>query len=177
MDLVLRAIAIYLFLLVLVRLTGQRTLSELSTFDFILLLIVSEAVQNSLVNDDHSLVSGFIVVLTLVLVDLGLSMIKSRWWRAEEVAEGAPVVLVDQGRLLDDRLHKTLVTQDDILQAARVTQGLERIDQIKYAVLETSGGISIIPASRPEQEGLDERIERALQRVLDKQRDNHAGSA
>jgi uncharacterized membrane protein YcaP (DUF421 family) len=116
-------------------------------------------------------------VLTLVLVDLGLSMIKSRWWRAEEVAEGAPVVLVDQGRLLDDRLHKTLVTQDDILQAARVTQGLERIDQIKYAVLETSGGISIIPASRPEQEGLDERIERALQRVLDKQRDNHAGSA
>ena len=166
MDLVLRSIAIYVFLLVLVRLTGQRTLSELSTFDFVLLLIVSEAVQNALVNDDRSLVSGMIVVLTLVLLDLGLSILKSRSRRLEDVAEGAPVVLVDRGRVLQDRLKQTLVTEDDILQTAREAQGLERMDQIKYAVLETSGGISIIPASRPEDEGLDERIERAVRKAL-----------
>jgi uncharacterized membrane protein YcaP (DUF421 family) len=168
MDLVLRSAAVYLFLLLLVRLTGQRTLSELSTFDFILLLIVSEAVQNALVDDDHSLVSGMIVVLTLVLLDLALSMAKRRWGRAEELAEGAPVVLVEHGKVLQDRLRKTLVTEDDILQSARVSQGLERMEQIKYAVLETSGGISVIPASRPELEALDARIEQALQRVLER---------
>lgn len=167
MDLVLRAASIYFFLLVLVRLTGQRTLSELSTFDFILLLIVSEAVQNALVNDDRSVMSGFIVILTLVLLDLGLSMIKSRFRRAEDVAEGKPVILVEHGKLLPERLKLSLVTEDDILQSARVNQGLERLDQIKYAVLETSGGISIIPASRPEHDGLDERIEQALRRVLE----------
>jgi uncharacterized membrane protein YcaP (DUF421 family) len=171
MDLVLRAAAVYLFLLLLVRLTGQRTLSELSTFDFILLLIVSEAVQNALVNDDRSLVSAMIVVLTLVLLDLGLSMAKRRWWRAEDVAEGAPVVLVEHGRVLQERLKQTLVTEDDILQSARVSQGLERMEQIKYAVLETSGGISVIPASRPEQEALDARIEQALERVLKRRGD------
>lgn len=173
MDLVLRSIAIYVFFLVLVRLTGQRTLSELSTFDFVLLLIVSEAVQNALVNDDRSLISGMIVVLTLVLLDLGLSIIKSRSNKLENVAEGAPVVLVDRGRLLEDRLKKALVTQDDILQSARETQGLERLDQIKYAVLEPSGGISIIPAARPEFEGLDDRIERAVRRVLDEPPRSH----
>lgn len=167
MELVLRTASVYLFLLLLVRLTGQRTLSELSTFDFILLLIVSEAVQNALVNDDHSVTSGMIVVLTLVMMDLALSILKSRRPRIEDVAEGVPVVLVDHGKVLHERLKQTLVTEDDILQSARVSQGLERIDQIKYAVLESSGGISIIPASRPEQEALDERIEKALQRVLE----------
>jgi uncharacterized membrane protein YcaP (DUF421 family) len=172
MDIVLRAAVIYLFLLVLVRLTGQRTLSEISTFDFILLLIVSEAVQNALVNDDRSLVSGMIAILTLVLMDLALSMAKRRWWRAEEVAEGAPVLLVDHGRVLEERLHKAMVTEDDILLSARMHQGLERMEQIKYAVLETSGGISVVPASRPEQEALDERIEQALERVLKRRRDD-----
>lgn len=170
MDLVLRSIAIYVFFLVLVRLTGQRTLSELSTFDFVLLLIVSEAVQNALVNDDRSLVSGMIVVLTLVLLDLGLSLLKSRSGKLENVAEGAPVVLVDHGRVLEDRLKNTLVTRDDILQSARESQGLERMEQIKYAVLESSGGISIIPSSRPEMEGLEQRIEEAVRRALGRAR-------
>ena len=172
MDIVLRAATIYLFLLVLVRLTGQRTLSQLSTFDFILLLIVSEAVQNALVNDDRSLVSGMIAILTLVLMDLALSMAKRHWWRVEEVAEGAPVVLVDHGRVLTERLQKTQITEDDILQSARSHQGLERMDQIKYAVLETSGGISVIPSSRPEQEALEERIEQAMERVLKRRRED-----
>jgi len=176
MELVLRSMAVYFSLLLLVRLTGQRTLSELSTFDFILLLIVSEAVQNALVNDDHSVTSGLLVVLTLVLMDLGLSILKSRRPKVEDIAEGVPVVLVDHGKLLHERLKQTLVTEDDILQSARVSQGLERIEQIKYAVLETSGGISIIPASRPEQDGLDERIEHAVQRVLDRRDGRVAGS-
>ncbi|MCV4614799.1 DUF421 domain-containing protein, partial [Escherichia coli] len=78
MDTILRTLAIYLFLLVLFRLSGKRTLSELSTFDFILLLIISEATQNALLGEDYSLVTGLTVILTLVMLDLGLSVLKKR---------------------------------------------------------------------------------------------------
>lgn len=166
MDAVFRSLAIYGFLLVLFRLVGQRTLSELSTFDFILLLIVSEAAQNALIGDDFSVVTGMTVILTLVMLDVGLSILKRRSPRAEKLAEGTPLVLVDHGRLLQERLAKTYVTESDVLQAARQTQGLERLDQIKYAVLETSGGISIIPMARPEWEGLQQQVEQAVRRAL-----------
>ena len=148
MDTVLRAGAIYLFLLLLFRIVGQRTLSELSTFDFILLLIISEATQNALVGDDYSLSTAMTVILTLVLLDLALAWVKKRFRRMEKLVEGTPVVIVDHGRVLQDKLDKTHVTVDDILQSARLSQGVERLEQIKYAVLESSGGISIIPMER-----------------------------
>ncbi len=173
MEAVLRAGAIYLFLLVLFRLVGQRTLSELSTFDFILLLIVSEAAQNALVGDDFSMTTGFIAILTIVMLDVLLSIVKKRFDTVEKVTEGTPLVLVDHGKPLHDRLEKTHVTETDVLQAARHTQGLERMEQIKYAVLETSGGISVIPMSRPEWESLEKTIEQAVQRALN---DRKAGA-
>ena len=148
MDTVIRAAAIYLFLLLLFRIAGQRTLSELTTFDFILLLIISEATQNALVGDDYSLATAMTVILTLVLLDLALAWVKKRFRFMEKVVEGTPVVIVDHGRLLQHKLDRTHVTVDDILQSARLSQGVERMDQIKYAVLEVSGGISIIPMER-----------------------------
>ncbi|MEW6705188.1 MAG: YetF domain-containing protein [Pseudomonadota bacterium] len=166
MEAVVRAAAIYLFLLVLFRLVGQRTLSELTTFDFILLLIVSEAAQNALVGDDFSVATGVTVILTVVMLDVGLSIVKKRFDWVEKITEGTPLVIVDHGKPLHDRLAKTHVSESDILQVARQAQGLERMDQIKYAVLETSGGISVIPMTRPEWEGLDRRIEQAVQRAL-----------
>lgn len=166
MDTILRTLAIYLFLLVLFRMSGKRTLSELSTFDFILLLIISEATQNALLGEDYSLVTGLTVILTLVMLDLGLSVLKKRSRVVEKVTEGTPLVIVEHGRLLKERLSKTQVTEDDIMQTARQTQGLERLDQIKYAVLETSGGISIIPRELPPLEGLEDRIEDAVARAL-----------
>jgi len=162
MDFFLRSAAVYLILLVLFRITGKRTLSDLSTFDFILLLIISEALQNALVGDDQSISGALAVILTLVLLDLALSFIKKRWPRIERLAEGVPLVLVEHGRVIEEHLRKGHVTQSDILQAARENQGLERMAQIKYAVLENSGGISIIPVEPQIEALLDQRIAAAL---------------
>jgi uncharacterized membrane protein YcaP (DUF421 family) len=166
METFLRTLTIYLFLLFLFRVTGKRTLSEISTFDFILLLIIGEATQNALIGEDYSLVTGMSVILTLGMLDLGLSVLKKRYKTIEKITEGTPLVLVSHGEVLEDYLAKTHVTEDDILQSARISQGLERMAQIKYAVLEPSGGISIIPMELDIEEKLDRRIHAALLRVM-----------
>lgn len=165
MEIFLRTFTIYLFLLVIFRLSGKRTLSELSTFDFILLLIISEATQNALIEEDYSLTRGLVVILILVLLDLTLSILKKKYRAVEKFTEGAPVILVDHGKPLEKAMAMTHVTHDDILQTARLSQGLERMEQIKYAVLENSGGISIIPMEPDMERLLDRRIEAALQRM------------
>src|SRR5690606_19739624 len=85
--------------------------------------------------------------------------------RIEKFTEGVPLVLVDHGKVMDEFLKKSHVTADDILQTARHTQGLERMEQIKYAVLEISGGISIIPMEAELEKMLDRRIQAALERI------------
>jgi uncharacterized membrane protein YcaP (DUF421 family) len=165
MEIFLRTFTIYLFLLVIFRLSGKRTLSELSTFDFILLLIISEATQNALIEEDYSLTRGLVVILILVLLDLTLSILKKRFRPLEKFTEGAPIILVDHGKLAEKNLAMTHVTHDDIMQTARLSQGLERMEQIKYAVLENSGGISIIPMDPDLERLLDRRIEAALKRI------------
>ncbi len=146
MEIILRAAAIYMALLVMFRLLGKRSLSQLSAFDLIVFLIISEAVQNALVDDEKSVVVGLTIALTFVMLDLGLSLLKRRFPGFETLAEGLPVGLVERGRPIEAHMRKTRITQEDILEAARLSQGLERMAQIRYAVLETNGSISIIPS-------------------------------
>lgn len=145
MEPVLRAAAVYLFLMVVVRATGRRTLGEMTTFDFVLLLVVSEATQNAMVGNDFSLSNGALVILTLVGLDIALSLAKRRWEWLDRWIEGVPTILVEDGRPLTGPMQRARVGADDILEAARKLQGLERLDQIKYAVLERNGGITVIP--------------------------------
>ena len=168
METLLRTLAIYFFLLLIFRLAGKRSLSEISTFDFILLLIIGEATQNALIGDDHSLVTGISVILILVMLDVGMSMLKKRSRFIEKFTEGVPLVIVDHGKPVEEYLRKTQVTLDDIMQSARQSQGLERLEQIKYAVLEISGGISIIPMEPAIEQLLDRRVEAALDRLIQK---------
>jgi uncharacterized membrane protein YcaP (DUF421 family) len=165
MEIILRTVVIYIVLLILFRLLGNRSLSQLSAFDFILFLIISEATQNALVDDDKSVVMSLTVILTFLLLDLGLSMLKKKFTFIEKITEGVPVVLVDHGKTVEKHLEKTRITRSDILQTARENEGLERMDQIKYAVLETTGSISIIPIQPDIEEMLDRRIEAALKRL------------
>src|SRR5512145_1482992 len=144
MESVLRALAIYGVLLVLFRITGKRSLGQITTFDFILLLIISEAIQNGMVGSSYSLTNALVLVTTLVLVDVVLSLVKRRSPRIEKYLDGTPLVIVEQGRLLRDRMDKARVDEGDVLNAAR-REGLERLAQVKYAVLERNGDISIIP--------------------------------
>lgn len=145
MGSVLRAAAIYLLLLFIFRMAGRRTLAQITTFDLVLLLIVSEATQNAMLGDDNSITNSFLVITTLVGLDIILSLFKQRFPESEKIMEGVPLIIVAEGKPLKDRMKKARVDEDDVLTAARELQGLERLDQIKYAVLERSGGISIIP--------------------------------
>lgn len=145
MSSVLSAAAVYLFVLVFVRLSGRRTLSEMTTFDFVVLLIISEGVSQGMVREDFSLTNAFLVALTLIFLDVVLSLIKQRWPPVDRWLSGVPMIIVENGRPLKDRMDRARVDEEDVLEAARALRGLERMDQIKYAVLERGGDITIIP--------------------------------
>lgn len=149
MNVILRAAIVYFVLLILFRIAGKRSFQQITTFDFVLLLIVSEATQQALVGDDPSITAAFLVVATFIVIDIGLSLVKERAPRLEKWMEGVPTVIVEHGRPLKDRMLKVRVDENDVLAAARESQGLERMEQIKFAVLERGGAISIIPAREP----------------------------
>ena len=145
MDAIVRGLAVYLFLLILFRIAGRRTLGSITNFDFVLLLIISEATQNAMIGNDYSVTNGFLVILTLVGLDIALSYLKQRFPAMERYLDGLPLILVEQGRSLKELMHQARVDEQHILAAAREKHGLERMDQIKYAILETNGMISIVP--------------------------------
>lgn len=147
MDIILRAGGVYLAVLILMRLRGKRHLGQLEAFDFVLLLIVSEATQQAMLGDDFSVTNGVLVVAVLLSVDQIFELIKQRSAGFRRFASGAPTLLMDDGDLLPDRMRAEGIDEDDILQSGRMSQGLESLDQMKYVVLERNGTISVIPRS------------------------------
>jgi uncharacterized membrane protein YcaP (DUF421 family) len=149
MDSVLKALLVYFVLFLLIRLSGRRTLAELSTFDFILFLIIGGATQRALVGQDYSLINAFIVVTTLIVTDIVVGLLEGKFPLLGKLVKGVPTILVDDGQVLTNRLRWSRVSLDDIMERARVMHGLESLDQIRYAILEASGKISIIPRDKP----------------------------
>lgn len=145
MDVLVRAASIYFVLLVVLRFGGKRTLGQATTFDFVLLLIIAETTQQALLGDDFSITNALLLIVTLIGLDILLSLLKRRWPMFGRIADGVPLVIVEHGHPLKDRMDKARVDEQDVLTAARERQGLKRMDQIEYAVLERSGGISIVP--------------------------------
>jgi len=145
MDSVLRAVAIYLFLMVIFRVAGKRSLAQITTFDFVLLLVIGEATQQALLANDFSMTNAFIIITTLVGLDIGLSLVQMKVPLLGPWMDDVPLLLVENGKPIQKRLDKSRISESDILHAARMTQGLERMEQVKYAVLERTGEISIIP--------------------------------
>lgn len=154
MELVFRAGAVYFVLLILFRITGRRTLAQINTFDFVLLLIISEATQNAMIGQDYSFTAALLVIITLLLLNVVVGFVLRRSPTLNKAVNGLPLVIVEDGRPLGDRLRQSRIQLADVLEAGRKLHGLARIEQIQYAVLESSGGISIIPrASHPERGG------------------------
>lgn len=145
MDAVLRALSIYIILMIVFRLSGKRTLSEVTTFDFVLLLIIGEATQQALLGNDYSIMNASIVIITLLTIEIILSLVSNKSKSIDRWLNGAPLIIVENGKPMKDRMEKERIEESDVMEAARQLQGLERLDQIKYAVLEKSGGITIIP--------------------------------
>lgn len=151
MDSVLRGLLTYVFVALIFRVAGKRSLAEMTSFDFVLLLIISETTQSALADTDNSMTNSLILVVTMVGMDVLLSLVKQRFKTAEKVIDSVPLVILEDGKPIKERLDKSRVDEQDILAAARTLQGLERLDQIKYAVLECNGGISIIPKEEARQ--------------------------
>ena len=146
MESVIRGAIIYLFVWLVFRISGKRTLAETTSFDLVLLLIISETTQQAMIDDDHSLMNGMLLIMTLVGIDIFTSILKQRSARVQRVMDGGPLVILENGKPIEERMTRSRVDEDDILSAARQIHGLERLDQIKYAVLERGGEISIVPA-------------------------------
>src|SRR5918992_495196 len=144
MDAVFRAAAVYLFLLLVMRISGKRTLAQVTTFDFVLLLIIGEATQQGLIGDEFSVTKALLLIVTLLTIDVLMSLLKGRAPRLALLLDGAPLVIVKDGEPFTERLKRARLDVNDVLEAARSNQGLERLEQIKYAVLERDGSISII---------------------------------
>ena len=147
MEQILRTIAIYGFLMVVFRISGKRTLKDITVFDFILLLVLSEGVQQALTSDDYSTLNAWVIIGTFISLDIGISLLKRRFPWLDRVMDGEPLIIVSDGVALEKRMAKERVGLDEVLEAAR-QNGLESLSQIKYAVLERNGSISIIPADR-----------------------------
>jgi uncharacterized membrane protein YcaP (DUF421 family) len=141
-----RAGLVYVFLLAVFRVAGRRTLAQVTTFDLILVLILGDATQQALVGEQGTFATTIVAVATLVLFDIGLSRAKRRWPVVDAVVDGLPIPLVIHGRRQTAQMAAEGVTDDDVLTAARERQGLARMDEVQFAVLEQSGGISVVPA-------------------------------
>ena len=148
MDSVIRAAAVYFLLLVVFRLAGNRSIGQITAFDFVLLLIISEAIQQAMITEDYSVTNAFLLVVTLVGLDSMMSLWEQRSERVEKILDGLPVLLIENGKKHSKTMKMERVDESDILAAARELHGLERLDQIKYAVVEATGGITIVPKAR-----------------------------
>jgi uncharacterized membrane protein YcaP (DUF421 family) len=144
-DSVIRAFTVYIALLIIFRIAGSRSLAEITTFDFVLVLIISETVQQAMINDDNSMANGFLLVITLVGLDILLSIIKQRSPRLERLLDGTSLLLVERGKLHRERMKCERVDESDVLEAARELQGISTLGEIEYAVLEKNGHITIVP--------------------------------
>jgi uncharacterized membrane protein YcaP (DUF421 family) len=142
-EFVVRAAAVYLFLLVLLRLTGKRQVGQLSPFDLVLLLVLSNAVQNSMNGGDNSLTGGLLLALTLVALNFLIGLLTARSKKLETLVEGRPQVLIHNGLLFEEVLASAQLSRHE-LQAALRRAGCASIHEVRTAVLENNGGISVI---------------------------------
>jgi uncharacterized membrane protein YcaP (DUF421 family) len=143
-EIILRTAIVYLFLVLILRVTGKREVGQMSILELIVVLIISDAVQNSMVGENTSLWGGLVAVVTLFVADQLLKLASDRSRRVRKVVEGEPRLLVRDGRVLTKALGEEGVDVEDVRAAARGA-GVARLEDVRLAVLETDGSVSIIP--------------------------------
>jgi uncharacterized membrane protein YcaP (DUF421 family) len=141
-ELVLRGVVVYAVLFALLRFIGKKHVGELSPFDLVVLLIVSETVDGSLIGDDKSLTGGLISVATLVVVVQLVGYLTWRFRSVERLVDGEPTVLVRHGDVCDRAMRSEQVTRAELMEALR-REGCSSLVNLRYAVLETDGSITI----------------------------------
>jgi uncharacterized membrane protein YcaP (DUF421 family) len=143
MDLVLRALAVYVIVFVFTRVLGKRELSTLQPFDLILLVVIGDLIQQGVTQNDLSVTGVAIVLSTIGIAQVITSYVGFRFRRMRPILQGEPVVLVENGRVIEGNMRRERLTEDDLSEAARRSE-IESLDTVKWAVLETTGEISFI---------------------------------
>jgi uncharacterized membrane protein YcaP (DUF421 family) len=141
---VVRALLVYAFLLIAVRIFGRRELGQMTSFDIILLLSLSNILQNAMIGEDNSVIGGIVGASVLLGVNLAVAAIVFRSRRAERVVEGTLRVLLQDGVVKKDALRKELLTEEDVKSAVRKA-GYENLDDVRLVYSEPNGQISVIP--------------------------------
>lgn len=143
MDIVLRGIAVFFALFLLMRVIGKRELSKLEPFDLILLIILGDAVQQGLTQDDYSLTGALLAIGTIAVLQVAFSYLNFRFPRLRPLLNGEPITVVQDGKAIERNLKRERLTLDDIAESARL-QGIGSLEDVAWGVLETSGTISFI---------------------------------
>ena len=143
MDLALRAIVVFGLLLVVTRAVGRRELSTMEPFDLILLVVIGDLIQQGVTQSDYSLTGTFIVVSVIAVLTVFTSWVSFRVPRLRGVLEGEPIVLVEHGRVIERNLRRERMTHEELAAEARLQQ-VDDLDDVRLAVLETSGRVSFI---------------------------------
>ena len=143
MDIVLRGIAVFFALFLLMRVIGKRELSKLEPFDLILLIILGDAVQQGLTQDDYSLTGALLAIGTIAVLQVAFSYLNFRFPRLRPLLNGEPIIVVQDGKAIERNLRRERLTLDDIAESARL-QGIGSLEDVAWGVVETSGTISFI---------------------------------
>jgi uncharacterized membrane protein YcaP (DUF421 family) len=143
MDLALRTVVVFFFIFVLMRIVGRRELSSLEPFDLILLVVLGDSIQQALTQDDYSVTGAFIVVSTIALLQVFLSYLNFRVPRLRPLIDGEPIVIVQDGQVIEGNARRERLTPEDIAEAARLQQ-IASLEDVQWAVLETSGEFTFI---------------------------------
>src|SRR5207253_10763928 len=156
-EILLRAVVVYIFLLVLLRITGKRQVGQLAPFDLVLLLVLSNAVQNSMNGGDNSLTGGLVTAATLIALNWTMGWATYRSKRLEALIEGRPELLIHNGQLNETIMARAQITHHELLAALR-RSGCAGVAEVHVAVLENNGAISVVPLKKGEQGPLVPRL-------------------
>jgi len=144
LSIVARTLIVYLALLAGLRLAGKRELGQMTPFDLVVILLIANAVQNAMVGPDTSVTGGLIAAGVLVSVNYGVARARERLPWLRRAVEGTPTLLINDGRFVPEHLAQEGVSEDDVLMAIR-EHGVADVKDVRIAVLETDGSISIVP--------------------------------
>ena len=147
MDLVFRAVFLYFFIYLLTRVVGRRELSSLGPFDIILLIVMGDAIQQGLTQDDYSVVGAVTVITIFALLQVGMSYLSFRSRRLRGVLEGEPLVIIQDGKPIERNMRRERLALDEVMEEARSNGQIASIDEIQCAIIESNGSISFLTKS------------------------------
>jgi uncharacterized membrane protein YcaP (DUF421 family) len=145
-DIVICAAVIFVFVFALTRLLGRRELNSLEPFDLILLVVTGDLVQQGVTQNDQSITGAMLAISTIGLLTVTLSYASFRFKRMRPILDGEPIVLVEDGELIEANLRRQRLTREEIGAEARL-EGNSSIEDVRWAILETNGQISFVKKS------------------------------